>query len=352
MPTPRPLTPLRRDATLDGYVLDVTSAGVDIKSAIMAYAALRRGFDVLRTGKRTIVVDAGGAGRLAFHGINGPRSSVAGKAHCDDKVATRAFLDAAGLTTVASRTFARRGLDQAWAFAERVGGRVVVKPIARSRGRGITTDVRDRGALEAAFDHAFAATKRAGPSQRVLVERHVDGDDVRFFVVGTQMVSATYRRRPQVIGDGSSSVEALIGARNERRALNPYLRASPIPLDIALLDALRRSGRDLRSVPRPGEVVVLRGTSNLSGGGDSIDLGERVHPGFVEIAVRAVAAVPGVAYGGVDVIAPDVSVAPTPDNHVVGEVEFSPGPVSQFPVEGPARDMSGAVLAFYLTSPS
>jgi hypothetical protein len=130
MPTPRPLAPLHPAAALDDYVIDVTSAGVDIKSAIMAYAALKRGLDVLRTGKRTIVVDAGGAGRLAFHGINGPRSSVVGKAHCDDKVATRAFLDAAGLTTVASRTFARRELDQAWDFAQRVGGRVVVKPIS------------------------------------------------------------------------------------------------------------------------------------------------------------------------------------------------------------------------------
>lgn len=348
MPEPRGIEPLRPGATLDDYVTEVTDAGVDVKSAIMAYAALSRGLNVVRTSKRTIVVDAGGARPLVFHGINGPHSSMAGKYHCDDKVAARALLAAAGLSTVASDAFTRRELGRAWDFAQRVGGRVVVKPIARSRGRGITTDVRDPAGLEMAFDHALAATKRARPSQRVLVERHADGDDFRFFVAGGDLVSATLRRRPRVVGDGRSSVEALIVARNEQRARNPYLRASPIPLDPALLDGLRRAGLGLHSVPRAGQVLVLRGTSNLSGGGDSIDLGERLHPGFAEIAVRALAAIPGIAYGGVDVIAPDVSVAPTPDNHVVGEVEFSPGPVSQFPVEGPRRDMAGAVLSYYL----
>lgn len=46
-------------------------------------------------------------------------------------------------------------------------------------------------------------------------------------------------------------------------------------------------------------------------------------------------------------IAEDITVEPTEDNHVVTEVEFSPGPLSMFPWEGPPRDMAGPILDFY-----
>ena len=43
----------------------------------------------------------------------------------------------------------------------------------------------------------------------------------------------------------------------------------------------------------------------------------------------------------------DITEAPTPENHVVTEVEFSPGPVSMFPWSGEVRDMPGPILDFY-----
>ena len=43
----------------------------------------------------------------------------------------------------------------------------------------------------------------------------------------------------------------------------------------------------------------------------------------------------------------DITKAPTSENHVMTEVEFSPGPVSMFPWIGEVRDMPGPILDFY-----
>jgi D-alanine-D-alanine ligase-like ATP-grasp enzyme len=102
-------------------------------------------------------------------------------------------------------------------------------------------------------------------------------------------------------------------------------------------------------VPASGEIVVLRSASNLSAGGDSIDVTEVAHPGFIDVAIRAVRAIPGMPYAGVDLITPDITAPPTATNHIVSEIEYSPCPtVAHFPLIGTQRDMAGAVLQFYL----
>lgn len=94
--------------------------------------------------------------------------------------------------------------------------------------------------------------------------------------------------------------------------------------------------------------MTLRGTSNLATGGENIDVLDAMHPSYQAVAVRALHAIPGMAYGGVDVLARDISAPATATNHVVSEVEYAPGPGPSFPVEGVARDVAGAVLEFYL----
>lgn len=149
-------------------------------------------------------------------------------------------------------------------------------------------------------------------------------------------------------GDGESTLAELIAAKNKVRTQNPYLRDYLIPTDPAELDRLPLYGWTLDHVPASGENVELRGASNLSAGGDSIDCTDVMHPDYRRIVTRAVRAIPGMEYAGVDVITPDITVAPTAENHVIGEVEYSPAPITHFPSQGPFRDMTGELLDYYL----
>lgn len=329
------------------FVLNRKAERIGIKSALMEYAALHRDLPVTRVSRQVILVEAPDGSQLAFHQMNGHLSSQAGRYFCDRKEHGRERLREAGISVPPSQLFSRGELSAALEFAESLHGAAVVKPTRLSRGHGITTGIETPEQFRAAWKRAFAAYSRTDQRQ-VLIEQHIPGEDFRFYAVGRDAVFATHRKRANVTGTGEATIAELIEAKNADRAHNPYLGGYLIPTDLSELDRLETAGLDLTSVPDAGQEITLRGASNLSAGGDSIDWTDRMHPGFRDLALRAVESIPGMEYAGVDIIAPSIAEAPTPENHVVGEVEYSPAPITHFPAEGDAHDMAGALLDFYL----
>ncbi len=327
-----------------------TGEGHDIKSVMLQCAAEERGLDVTRLSSRVVLVDAGAAEPLVFYNLNGPSSSQGGKYLCDAKHLTRRLLDEQGFAVTASRLLSADDADQAWGFASSLDAPAVVKPNNLSRGKGVTTGITGEDSFRAAWERARSCHPNQRRTPELLVEEQFTGDDYRFFVVlgETPTVFATLRRRSSVLGDGERTVEALVKRKNRRRSRNPYLGTYPIPTDPTELDLLRASERDTTYVPGPDERVFLRSVSNLSSGGDSLDYTDRVHAGFRDIVIEAVRTIPGMRYAGVDIIAPSVRAAPTPHNHIISEVEYSPAPITHFPWYGQSRDMAGTVLEYYL----
>ena len=342
--------------TASEFVRKADKKSIRMRSALMEHAAVARGYAVDRISVNTILVGLGGR-RVAFQDMNGPTSSAAAKSVCANKATTRCLLAAAGLPVGSWRAFAPDAVNDGWAFAHSIDGPVVVKPATQAMSRGVTTGVADGEAFVAAWRHAAAfyeppavspmiAEEHASPPL-VLVEAQVEGADFRCFVVGDRVVAVIERRPPTVRGDGRRSVAELIEEQNRLRADNPGLAGYPIPLEPHVLEGLAASGLDLEDVPRSGEVLTLHDRTSLVAGAETIESTESVHPGFADVALAALAAVPGLRYGAVDLLAPTVSAAPTLENHVVGEVEFAPGPMSHFPAAGEPRDVAGAILEFY-----
>jgi len=334
-------------AAVAAYVRAREAEGASLKSSVLAYAAVSRGLPVRRWDEALITIDLD-TGPIPFVNMNGPSSSVASRDFCDQKQLTNACLKGAGVTVARNRSFRLTEKDEASAFAHQIGAPLVVKPNSAARGRGVTLGIYDMEGFWRAWRVAAKVVAKR-PGGHIVVEQHVYGDDYRCFVVGDRVVSMTRRLRANVIGNGRDSVARLIEAKNRLRERNPYLHRYPISDEIEELDALRDSGHGLDYVPPAGRRVTLRGTSNLATGGDSIDVTDVAHPSYREIVVRAIRAIPGLHYGGVDLLARDITVPATPENHVVSEVEYAPGPGPLFPVEGTPRDVGGAVLEFYLT---
>ncbi|MGO1549492.1 MAG: hypothetical protein ACTHWO_06715 [Nesterenkonia sp.] len=328
------------------FVLDRKSKRIGIKSALMEYAALQRRLQITRYSRSVIVIEADGF-QLGFNQMNGVLSSQVGRFFCDRKEQGRKRLAEARVTVTPSQIFRRKDRGAAWAYAQTLGSEVVIKPTTMARGRGVTTNISTAEQFDSAWKHAFSAYRNPA-SANVLVEKQMPGEDYRFYVVGRQTVFCTQRKRANVTGDGQSSLKELIEFKNEARSQNPYLMDYLIPTNPAELDRLPLYGWTLDHVPTAGEEVELRGASNLSAGGDSIDCTDVMHPDYKDIVIRTVEAIPGMEYAGVDIIAPSITDAPTPQNHAIGEVEYSPAPLSHFPAEGAARDMTGELLDFYL----
>jgi D-alanine-D-alanine ligase-like ATP-grasp enzyme len=208
----------------------------------------------------------------------------------------------------------------AWRFVKSMGGPCVVKPAKGSAGgTGITTGVRTRSQVLRALIGAGAYCADA------LIEEQVEGDVYRLLYLDGELLDAVRRSPPTVRGDGSSSIEKLIVAENDRRArVGIAASQSLITIDRDVRETLRGVGLGLRSVPPANAVVRIKTVVNDNRREDNEAAVERLCPAVVAAGAEAAAAV-GARLAGVDVITPDASVPLTECGGVVIEINTTPG---------------------------
>ena len=102
--------------------------------------------------------------------------------------------------------------DNAVRLAARIGYPVVIKPIDGRQGQGVTAGVTSEEEVVAAFAEANAISPG-----RVIVERFVEGEDIRLVVCCDRFACAFLRSPPRLVGDGKHTVTELIDLENQRR---------------------------------------------------------------------------------------------------------------------------------------
>ncbi|MBP8031599.1 MAG: bifunctional glutamate--cysteine ligase GshA/glutathione synthetase GshB, partial [Acetobacterium sp.] len=218
--------------------------------------------------------------------------------------------------------------------------KVVIKPKSTNFGLGIC--IFDQGGtLGELLEGARIAFEH---DNTILIEDYIPGLEYRFLTMGDEVVAVLHRRPANVVGDGSSTILQLIDEKNK----HPYRgdgHTSPlkkIELDDQSLMFLKKHGLTDQSVPEKGEMVFLRGNSNISTGGDSIDYTEKMHPYFSEIALKAARAFDA-KFCGIDIIIEDYS---SPDsNYGIIELNFNPMIVMHaYPYEGRERRLGYNIL--------
>lgn len=270
--------------------------------------------------------------QVFFWDVRSNESSVGAKL-ATHKGHTHSFLKRAGVPRPAARQAHRE--ESAVDFWKALGKPVVVKPLKGTRGRAVALGLND----EASIREAFAA---ANSSLGVLVEEQVHGSEYRYFVVGDEVLAVLGKESAQVVGDGVSTVEALVAAKNRLREMNPRLMTSLIPLDEVATRNLARQGLEWQSVPAAEQRVLLRQEANISMGADTFDATDLVSERSREVAVAAVKALPGLDWAGVDVMLADPADEQG-EIHVI-EVNTCPGLGGHhFPMRGQPRDVATAV---------
>jgi len=248
------------------------------------------------------------------------------------------LLAAAGLPVPAYREFRWNALAPAAAFLSEQQAPCVVKPAAGTgAGRGVTTHVR------CTRDLALAAARAAAHGRRLVIERQVPGESYRLLYLDGVLLDAVRRRPPGVLGDGTSTVRALIARENGRRsgrAGRAVVDVIPVDLDCRL--TLEAAGHSLRSVPAAGCRVVVRGVSNHGSEEDTEGVREELGSALIDQGARAAAAL-GVRLAGVDVITPDVAAPLEAAGGVVNEVNTTPGLHFHYQVRNPAARTRVAV---------
>ena len=327
---------------------------LELSTQALIKAAQARGLDieVLDRSSNTVRIKEPASGRseIVVQGTKSRADSYVCTEIMGLKKVTKLLLAEAGLRVPAGRDYPN--LEQALADYSAWNGRdCIVKPNSTNYGLGISRLRKNSGeaayrrALELAFSH----------DNHVLVEEFIPGKEYRFLVIGGKLQAVLQRIPANVTGDGQRDIAELVAQKNR----DPW-RVGPqgrhiSPLEIIELkqterEVLRDQGLSPESVPQPGRQIFLRYNSNISTGGDSIDMTEAVHPDYKTLAERCAATLDAKVCG-VDVISADISSAARRGEHAIIEANFNPVLYfHEYPATGQSRPVAAAMIELLFPS--
>ncbi|OQA00532.1 MAG: Cyanophycin synthetase [Bacteroidetes bacterium ADurb.Bin408] len=211
--------------------------------------------------------------------------------------------------------------------AIKLGFPCVVKPVAGHKGQGVTTNIESETEVRVAFNKIINAAKEEGVNfDGAIVQQQIYGTDHRLISIGGKFVAALERVAAYVDGNGKNTIEELIKEENDKliRLDNARSPLCKIKIDENLIDFLKLQKLSLTSVPAEGERITLRRVANISAGGVSINVTDKIHPVNVKM-VEDIAGYFNVKALGIDVLAADISKPWTEGNFGIIEINAGPG---------------------------
>lgn len=256
----------------------------------------------------------------------------------ENKVVTKKILDENNINVPKGSDFV--DFDLAYKYALKLGGEFVVKPKSTNFGiginifEGIAEPESIKKAIEIAFSH----------DDTIIIEQFIKGNEYRFLVIGDETVGVLNRVPANVLGDGTKTIKELVDIKN----LDPLRgKGYKTPLEKIVIDDnakiyLKSQSLDENYIPKDGETIYLRQNSNVSTGGDSIDITDEIPQVFKDIAVNASKAI-GASICGVDIMIEDYKDKNS--NYSIIELNFNPAiHIHSYPYKGCERKIAKKIL--------
>lgn len=257
----------------------------------------------------------------------------------ENKVVTKKILAKKGIRVPAGEEFSSYD-EAARRIGPYVGKKVVIKPKSTNYGLGIC--IFEKGGSEKdlleAVEIAFEYDKT------VIIEEFIPGQEYRFLVIGGEVAAVLKRVPANVTGDGVHTITQLVDVKNEHpfRGYGYTAPLKKIELDEQTELYLKQQELKFDDVLPDGKTVYLRGNSNISTGGDSIDMTDEMPGFFKRVAVEAAASVKAV-FCGVDIIIEDYRDEKSPFGII--ELNFNPSTdMHAYPYQGTERRTGEFIL--------
>lgn len=176
---------------------------------------------------------------------------------------------------------------------------VVIKPLDMSLGKGVMTNV-----SKERFKYNWELSRKSinHQNRNLMVQNYIGGFEVRATIIEGSLVSIVARVPAYVLGDGYSKIDRLIDIKNEDRMKCNYLKTMLIKKSEHVTEYLKGHGMSLDYIPRKNQYTLLTSVSNSSFGGEIIGITNLVSEEIQEIGVNALASLPGLYTGGVDIM--------------------------------------------------
>ena len=215
---------------------------------------------------------------------------------------------------------------------------IVVKPSDTNYGLGVMANIQEDAFFKVALQEAIRYSKR------IIIEQFVTGREYRFFVIDGKCHAVCYRQPANVIGDGEKTIGALIEEKNVGRGTDYTYPLLKIKVDEEIRQQLQDKKLNLETILPKGEQCFLREKSNVSNGGESIDITDDMPSFFKEKAEEACCATRS-PIGGVDIIIDDIHATDPEKAYQIIEINERPAlMIHTHPFLGKARDLANPLL--------
>lgn len=278
------------------YVAKDVQVGYNPYATIIINEALRRGISVepIDPARGYFRLGHGNRRITCRESLSDLTSSIA-MCRCADKQLTSELLAGVGLSVPDQITYTDE--KEALAFLKK-HQRVVVKPLEGEQGFGVAVDLTTPEEVMEAIEKASVY------SGTVLLEKFVEGIDLRIIVINMEVVAAAIRKPAEILGTGRHTIEQLIEKVSRRRKAATG-GESQIPTDEETHRCVRSHGFDFGDVLPEGQTLQVRRTANLHTGGTIHDVTPKLSATLNEAATRAAMTLE-IPVVGLDFLVPDV----------------------------------------------
>ncbi|MBU5456034.1 cyanophycin synthetase [Caproiciproducens sp. MSJ-32] len=308
--------------------------------SICEYAE-KLGLPVIRLGKGDFYqIGYGKQGRIIEASIGSNTNCVGVDISCD-KLLTKELLNIHNIP-VAKGSKVNNILDLLQT-AEKIGYPVVLKPQYGNKGKGVILNIKNEKELLRAYSNLIKKYKD------IIIEKYHKGRDYRVCVINYEVVAASLRIPPYVVGNGKNTIRELIDILNSNpeRGNDHEKNLTKIKIDKEVINYIREQGKSLDDILEKNKKIFLRKNANLSTGGEAIDCTDIICEENKKICIRAAKALK-LDICGIDICTEDIS-KPIIDNEningIIMEVNAAPGLRMHLnPSKGKARDIGKYIV--------
>ena len=260
-----------------------------------------------------------------------------------NKTVTKKILREAGFPVPAGSEFSQK-MEALRYYGQVANKAIVVKPKSTNYGLGISIfqEPANLTDYEKALDIAFSE------DSDVLVEEFIPGTEYRFFILDGKCEAVLLRVAAKVVGDGVHTIRELVDLKNQDPLRGRDHRS---PLEVIQLGDIERlmldqQGFTPETILADGVRAHLRGNSNISTGGDSIDVTDQMQDSYKQLAAQMAMAM-GAWVCGVDLIIPDTSLVSSKENPACTCIELNFNPamyLHTYTYAGPGQVITKKIL--------
>src|SRR5699024_1351672 len=177
-----------------------------------------------------------------------PNNERIGKTIAKDKYLTERFLKYSGVKTPETKLMKEHEIHKAKEIIKNGDGNFVIKPKDLSHALGAFRNVGLSNFKDCWEQSIKIQKKYKVKNPIVIVQKQVEGIELRVTVTEGVVDTVSMRAPGFIVGDGKSTVEELINAKNEMRKKNIYHYKNPLKINDELKNDLQSKGRNLNSI--------------------------------------------------------------------------------------------------------